>query len=323
MTDLKLIDQVRLKIRTLHYSIRTEQAYIKWIKHYVRFFRLTHPKDLNHLHINNYLSFLATKMNYSAATQSQALNAIIFLYREILKTNLDDIGNYTRAKKSTKLPVVLSKKEVGSILNQLLGKYRIMAGLLYGSGLRLLECIRLRIKDIDFDYKNITVRNGKGAKDRVTILPESQIESLYLHLALVKQIHKQDLKDGYGTVFLPYALAEKYKNANKSWGWQYVFPAAKLSIDPRSGIKRRHHMSESILQKEIRNAVHNADINKPASCHTLRHSFATHLLENGYDIRTVQELLGHKDVRTTMIYTHVLNKGGLAVHSPLDSSSKQ
>lgn len=323
MTDLKLIDQVRLKIRTLHYSIRTEQAYIKWIKHYVRFFRLTHPKDLNHLHINNYLSFLATKMNYSAATQSQALNAIIFLYREILKTNLDDIGNYTRAKKSTKLPVVLSKKEVGSILNQLSGKYRIMAGLLYGSGLRLLECIRLRIKDIDFDYKNITVRNGKGAKDRVTILPESQIESLYLHLALVKQIHKQDLKDGYGTVFLPYALAEKYKNANKSWGWQYVFPAAKLSIDPRSGIKRRHHMSESILQKEIRNAVHNADINKPASCHTLRHSFATHLLENGYDIRTVQELLGHKDVRTTMIYTHVLNKGGLAVHSPLDSSSKQ
>ena len=323
MTDLKLIDQVRLKIRTLHYSIRTEQAYIKWIKHYVRFFRLTHPKNLNHLHINNYLSFLATKMNYSAATQSQALNAIIFLYREILKTNLDDIGNYTRAKKSTKLPVVLSKKEVGSILNQLSGKYRIMAGLLYGSGLRLLECIRLRIKDIDFDYKNITVRNGKGAKDRVTILPESQIESLYLHLALVKQIHKQDLKDGYGTVFLPYALAEKYKNANKSWGWQYVFPAAKLSIDPRSGIKRRHHMSESILQKEIRNAVHNADINKPASCHTLRHSFATHLLENGYDIRTVQELLGHKDVRTTMIYTHVLNKGGLAVHSPLDSSSKQ
>ena len=323
MTDLKLIDQVRLKIRTLHYSIRTEQAYIKWIKHYVRFFRLTHPKDLNHLHINNYLSFLATKMNYSAATQSQALNAIIFLYREILKTNLDDIGNYTRAKKSTKLPVVLSKKEVGSILNQLSGKYRIMAGLLYGSGLRLLECIRLRIKDIDFDYKNITVRNGKGAKDRVTILPESQIESLYLHLALVKQIHKQDLKDGYGTVFLPYALAEKYKNANKSWGWQYVFPAAKLSIDPRSGIKRRHHMSESILQKEIRNAVHNADINKPASCHTLRHSFATHLLENGYDIRTVQELLGHKDVRTTMIYTHVLNKGGLAVLSPLDSSSKQ
>ena len=318
MSNVKLLDLVRTEMRVRHMSIRTEQAYVGWIKRYIMYHQKKHPNLMGPSEICQYLSYLAVKGNVSAATQNQALNALIFLYREILKIDLNEIGQYVRAKQIKKLPVVLSPTEVEKVFSHIYGVYSIMAGLLYGSGLRLMECVRLRVKDIDFKYKNIVVRDGKGNKDRVTILPQIYAEPLKLHLKKVQIIHQQDLLAGFGDVFLPHALERKFVGAGREWKWQYVFPASHLSHDPRSDKKRRHHLSESILQKMVRRAVKKSDITKQASCHSFRHSFATHLLENGYDIRTVQSLLGHKDVRTTMIYTHVLQRGAMAVRSPVD-----
>lgn len=318
MSNKKFLEQIRDFIRARHLSLRTEQAYLNWIKRFILFHNKRHPVSMNAREINQYLTYLAVKSNVAASTQNQALNAIMFMYREFLGKEIGDIGNFIRAKRSKKMPVVLSRQEVEKVLSNMNGVYKLMAALMYGSGLRLIECVRLRIKDVDFRYKSINVRDGKGSKDRITVLPDKVVSVLKLQINKVKIIHKQDLQDGYGTVFLPYALDKKYKNAGKSWQWQYIFPASQLSADPRSGVIRRHHISENMVQKEVRRAVRKSSLAKPASCHTFRHSFATHLLENGSDIRTVQELLGHKDLRTTMIYTHVLNRGPLAIHSPLD-----
>ncbi len=319
MSNIKLLDQARQEMRIRHMSIRTERAYLSWIKRYVLFHNKKHPQIMGPPEICRYLSFLAINREVSAATQNQALNSLIFLYREVLKKDLNDLGQYVRAKPTEKLPVVLTPGEVEQVFLHLDGVYAIMAGLLYGSGLRLMECIRLRVKDVDFKYQNIVVRDGKGNKDRVTMLPQKYADPLKLQFKKVQIIHRQDLHDGYGEVFLPRALSKKFIGASTEWKWQYVFPASQLSVDPRTGRKRRHHLSESILQKMVRQAVKKSEITKQASCHTLRHSFATHLLENGYDIRTVQSLLGHKDVRTTMIYTHVLQRGAMAVRSPVDN----
>jgi len=318
MSDKKLIEQIRDKIRLKHYSIRTEKTYVDWAKRFILYNNKRHPLELGEKEINAYLTFLAVKVKVAASTQNQALNAIIFMYQEVLNKNIGDIGMFKFAKRPEKIPVVLTKEEAGQLFKHLNGINRIMAGLLYGAGMRLMECVRLRIKDVDFGYNQMIIRDGKGSKDRVTLLPSSIKKQLALQIKKVKLIHEQDLTDGFGEVYLPNAIDKKYKNAGRETGWQYVFPSVKRSVDPRSGIERRHHISEAVLQKAIKKAIIAAGIVKSASCHTLRHSFATHLLENGYDIRTVQELLGHKDIRTTMIYTHVLNKGGLAVRSPLD-----
>ncbi len=318
MSNEKILDQLRNRIRAKHFSLRTEQNYVQWIKRFILFHHKRHPREMAAKEINEYLTYLAVKANVAAATQNQALNAIIFFYREILNRDIPNIGEFIRAKTTQRLPVVLSKDEVNHLLNHLEGKYKLMAGLLYGSGLRLLECLRLRVKDVDFQYNQITVHDAKGHKDRITLLPYTFKQSLQLQIKSAKILHEQDLQAGYGSVYLPYALERKYKNAATDFCWQYIFPADTLSVDPRSGLKRRHHLSESVLQRAVKQAVYQSKILKPATCHTLRHSFATHLLENGYDIRTVQELLGHKDVRTTMIYTHVLNRGGLGVKSPID-----
>ena len=265
-----------------------------------------------------FLSYLANERNVAAATQNQALNAINFLYKMVLEKELGEIQGIVRAKKPKRLPVVLSVTEVKLLLQEIEGDQWMMASLLYGSGLRLMECLRLRVKDIDLDKRMITVRSGKGNKDRVTMLPGNLIEYLQAHMAKVRALHQRDLAEGFGQVYLPYALERKYPNASREWGWQYVFPADRRSADPVSGQTRRHHFYPSTLQKSVKHAVRKCGIHKPASCHTLRHSFATHLLERGYDIRTVQELLGHEDIRTTQIYTHVLNKGGMSVISPFD-----
>ncbi len=317
-TQPRLLDQVRDTIRLKHYSIRTEETYIGWIKRYIFFHNKRHPKDMGEIEIKAFLTNLAVNRNVAASTQNQAFNALLFLYREVLKQNFGDFSDTVRAKKPKRLPIVFTKAEVKLIIEQLDGAKWLMAQLMYGSGLRLMECMRLRVKDIDFSYRQVTVRDGKGGNDRMTMLPVITVETLNRHLEKVKLTHQLDLKAGFGSVYLPYALERKYKNANKSWGWQYVFPSTKRSIDPRSRIERRHHMHESVIQRAVRQAIRKAGITKGGNCHTLRHSFATHLLESGYDIRTVQELLGHKDVRTTMIYTHVLNRGGRAVQSPGD-----
>lgn len=314
----KLLDQVRDALRLKHYSIRTEEAYVDWIKRFILFHNKRHPREMGTPEIEHFLTHLAVEQNVAASTQNQALAAILFLYRQVLKQELDTPINSIRAKQPKRLPVVLTPHEVNLILRHLSGTHRLMAQLLYGSGLRLMECVRLRVKDVDFAHHAIIVRDGKGEQDRVTILPDSLCALLQEHLQRVKRLHDQDLARGSGAVYLPYALERKYPNANREWGWQYVFPSERLSTDPRSGITRRHHLDESGLQKAVRQAAQRAHIPKPVGCHTFRHSFATHLLQNGYDIRTVQELLGHKDVKTTMIYTHVLQRGGLAVQSPLD-----
>lgn len=316
----KLLDQVRAAIRTRHYSIRTEQAYVQWIRRFILFHNKRHPSTMNIRHVEAFLTHLAVDGKVAAATQNQALNAIVFLYKEVLKTEFGLLQGAVRAKRPERLPVVLPRDEVAQIFAHLDGQDRLMAGLLYGSGLRLMECVRLRVKDVNFTYGQITVRDGKGKKDRVTMLPENLREPLRLHLEKVKILHDQDVREHFGAVYLPYALERKYPNANRDWGWQYVFPAEQRSVDPRSSVERRHHISEQVLQRALRKAVRAANIHKPVTCHTLRHCFATHLLENNYDIRTVQELLGHKDVRTTMIYTHVLNRGGRGVRSPLDGT---
>jgi integron integrase len=318
----KLLDRVRWLLRTKHYSIRTEQAYVDWIRRFILFHGKRHPDEMGEREISDFLSHLAVEKNVSASTQNQAFSALLFLYQQVLDRKLQFIDDVQRVKRPAKLPVVFTPAEARAIIAHLKGDYRLMAELLYGAGLRLLECLRLRVKDIDFQYGHITVRDGKGLRDRITVLPDRLRQPLRRHLERIREIHQNDLANGNGRVYLPFALDRKYRRANRSWPWQYVFPADKLAVDPRSGEKRRHHVMENNLQKAVKIAIERAAIRKTGSCHTFRHSFATHLLENGHDIRTVQELLGHKDVSTTMIYTHVLNRPGIAVQSPLDIKSK-
>lgn len=314
----KLLDQVRLHIRTRHYSIRTEEAYISWIKDFILFHNKRHPNQMGAPEVSSYLSYLASERHVASATQNQALAALLFLYKDVLAQPLDWIEGVQRAKRSSRLPVVFTKDEAKKVISHLEGTKWLMASLLYGAGLRLMECVRLRVKDIDFIRNQITVRDGKGGKDRVTMLPRRLKEPLRTHLERIKVLHDRDLEEGFGHVHLPFALARKYPNAAREWFWQYVFPAPQRSIDPRTGRELRHHISETMLQKAVKQAIRAAGVKKPGSCHTFRHSFATHLIESGYDIRTVQELMGHSDVKTTMIYTHVLNKGGRGVDSPFD-----
>jgi integron integrase len=314
----EIFKKLQIEIRYRHYSIRTEQTYIQWVRRFLYFHKMKPVDDLSAGDVKAFLEYLAVKKQVSASTQNQALNAIVFLFGTVLKKNLGEIGEFRRAKRPVRLPVVLAREEADKLLNALPGLYALMAGLLYGSGLRLMECVRLRVKDIDFAQNQIIVRDGKGQKDRITMLPKRFQEPLRKHLESVKKFHDEDLAKKFGEVWLWPSLELKYKNASKEWIWQYVFPADNLSVDPRSGRVRRHHVNENALQKFIKKAAQSAGINKKVSCHTLRHSFATHLLEGGYDIRTVQELLGHSDVSTTMIYTHVLNTPGLAVRSPVD-----
>jgi integron integrase len=314
----KLLDQVSTVARLKHLSTRTEKAYRHQIKRFIVFHKLRHPQNMREEEIRAYLSHLAIDRNVAASTQNVALAALLFLYRDVLKIDLNRIEDIERARLPTRLPIVFTRDEVKAILKQLSSVDHIVASLMYGTGLRLMECLRLRIKDIDFCYNQIFIRSGKGEKDRVTMLPISLKEPLRKLMLTVKLIHQTDLKQGLGEVHLPYALARKYSGAARQWGWQYLFPAGEITKDPRTNKLRRHHIHESKVQRAVKNAIRTARIVKRGSCHTLRHSFATHLLEDGYDIRTVQELLGHKDVRTTMIYTHVLNRGGRGVKSPLD-----
>ena len=314
----KLLDQVRGKIRLKHYSIRTEQAYVDWIKRFILHFDKRHPRELGAAEVEAFLTHLAVAGNVAAATQNQAKSALLFLYREVLETELPWLDNVERARTPKRLPGVLTREEVQGVLGRLTGTHWLIASLLYGAGLRIMEGLRLRVKDVEFSRREILVRDGKGFKDRVTMLPAALAAPLAEHLERVKALHGRDLAAGRGAVYLPYALERKYPGAARDWAWQYVFPSANLSADPRTGIERRHHLQDQAVQRAMRQAVRDAGVNKPATPHTLRHSFATHLLEGGYDIRTVQELLGHADVSTTMIYTHVLNKGGRGVTSPLD-----
>jgi len=315
-----LFNRLTTIIRTRHYSIRTEQSYIAWVVRYIIFHNRADPESLTSKDIICYLEYLVVKRNVSASTQAQALNALMFLYRHVYKMPMDDIGDFVRAKKPRKLPVVLSVHEVKLLLTHIShDTHRLMSSLMYGCGLRLMECTRLRVLDIDFDYKQILIRNGKGKKDRVVPLPEKAFKKLQEQLSRVKDMHLRDLDAGMGKVYMPIALTRKYPNASKELNWQFVFPSVKHSVDPRSGEVRRHHIHESNIQKSIKCAAIQAGINKRVSSHVLRHSFATHLLSSGYDIRTVQELLGHANVSTTMIYTHVLNKPGISVNSPLDT----
>jgi integron integrase len=314
----RLLERVRAHIRFKHYSIRTEEAYLQAIKRFILFHHKRHPREMGADEIRQYLSYLATEGHVSASTQNQALAALLFLYRDVLGTELPFIDGIEKAKRPVRVPVVLTREEASRIISHLSGVYHLMASLLYGSGLRLMECVRLRVKDVDFGYKQITVRDGKGEKDRRTVLPLSLMEPLGRQLVRARLFHEEDLQRGCGKVYLPYALERKYPNAATEWAWQWVFPAQKISSDPRTGRFRRHHTSGDRLQVEVRRAVRQACISKRVSCHTFRHSFATHMLEDGYDIRTVQELLGHASVQTTQIYTHVLNRGGHGVKSPLD-----
>lgn len=314
----KLLDQVRDKIRLKHYSIRTEQAYVDWVRRFVLFHGKRHPSVMGAAEVEAFLTHLAVEGKVSASTQNQAKAAILFLYREVIGQELPWLDGVEQAKVSRRLPVVLTHAEVSALLDRLKGVHALLGRLLYGTGMRLMEGMRLRVKDVEFERKEIVVRDGKGFKDRVTMLPLALVEPLRSHLAEVRKLHEDDLKAGFGRVYLPYALEKKYPNADREWGWQYVFPATQVSVDPRSGVTRRHHLDEKVLQRAMKQAVRDAGLVKPATPHTLRHSFATHLLQSGYDIRTVQELLGHKDVATTMIYTHVLNRGGQGVVSPLD-----
>ena len=315
----RLLDRLRGSIRRLHYSRRTEEAYIHWTKRFIFFHGKRHPSELGESEVTSFLNYLAADRNVAASTQNQALSAVLFLYKEVLGTPLDWLDGLVRAKRPKRMPVVLTREEVEKILGALEGTHWLMASLLYGTGMRLMECLRLRVKDVDFAYGQILIRDGKGEKDRITMLPEKLKVPLQTHLQKVRSLHDQDLREGFGEVHLPYALARKYPRAGFEWGWQYVFPSKNRSIDPDDGVIRRHHLDESVLQRAVRTAVRALDIAKPVHCHTFRHSFATHVLQSGYDIRTVQELLGHSDVSTTMIYTHVLNKGGRGVVSPLDA----
>jgi len=314
----RLLDQVRARIRFKHYSIRTEQAYIDWIRRFIKFNRNRHPVELSSRDVELFLTHLASVGHVAASTQNQAQSALLFLYREVLSRELPWLEGVVRAKMPSRLPVVLTRTEVADVLTRMRGTHRLIGDLLYGTGMRIMEALRLRVKDVDFGRREILVRDGKGAKDRVTMLPDRLFPVLRAHLIEAKRLHRMDLQDGFGAAWMPFALARKYPTAANEWAWQYVFPADRRSADPRTGIMRRHHISDQSFQRAMREALRASGIAKPATPHTLRHSFATHLLEAGYDIRTVQELLGHSDVSTTMVYTHVLNRGGRGVASPLD-----
>lgn len=314
----KLLDALRTQLRVMHYAIRTEDAYVDWVKRFILFHGKRHPRDMGPKEVAEFLSHLAVARNVSASTQNQAKAAILFLYRHVLGTQLPWVDDVVIAKVPQRLPVVLTAREVRSLLHELNGTTALVASLLYGTGMRLMEGLRLRVKDIDFERREIVIREGKGSKNRVTVLPENLIDPLQQRLRKTQQLHQTDLDAGYGEVHMPDALQVKYPKAGRAWGWQYVFPSQARSVDPRSGVIRRHHLSEQSVQRAISGAAKRAGIHKPCSPHTLRHSFATHLLQAGYDIRTVQELLGHANVATTQIYTHVLNKGGRGVLSPLD-----
>jgi integron integrase len=314
----RLIERLAAEIRRRKYSIRTEQAYESWVCRFILFCGGRDPSEVGADRIVAFLEDLAVRGQVSASTQNQALNALVFLYKQVLGQALAELGDFTRAKRPRRLPVVLTRGEVARVLEQLDGMPHLMTALLYGTGMRLMECVRLRVQDVDFQYRQIIVRDGKGQKDRVVPLPKRLEQPLTEHLEKVRALHRQDLEQGYGEVFLPDALARKWPKAPSEWIWQYLFPSGRLSVDPRSGKTRRHHLHENGLQKAVKRAAQLAGITKKVNCHSLRHSFATHLLETGYDIRTVQELLGHADVSTTMIYTHVLNRGGQGVLSPLD-----
>lgn len=314
----RLLEKVRGRMRRLGMSLRTEEAYVGWIRRFIVANGKRHPRDLGAREVEAFLTHLATHGKVAASTQNQALSALLFLYREVLQQDLPWMENIRRAKRPQRLPVVLARDEVARLLSEMSGVTWLMASLLYGSGMRLMECVRLRVKDVDFARREITVRQGKGGKDRRTMLPAMSVDALQGQLAEARRMHERDLAAGFGEVWLPNALARKYPHAPREWGWQYVFPASARGVDPRSGEVHRHHLDETVLQRAVKRAVRTAGLTKPATCHTLRHSFATHLLEAGHDIRTIQELLGHKDVATTQIYTHVLNRGGHGVLSPLD-----
>lgn len=313
-----LLDRVRHKIRVKHYSLRTEQAYVDWIKRFIHFHGKRHPAEMGAGEVEAFLTHLAAVRNVAASTQNQAKSALLFLYREVLAIDLPWLDHVERAREPSRLPVVLTKEEVALVLRRLEGMHALLGRLLYGTGMRIMEGVRLRVKDVEFARREIVIRDGKGQKDRVSMLPNGLVLPLRMQIETALETHERDLAAGHGNVWLPHALARKYPNAAIAPGWQYVFPAPFRSVDPRSGIVRRHHLGDQAFQRAMRQAVRDAGIHKPASPHTLRHSFATHLLENGYDIRTVQELLGHSNVTTTMIYTHVLNRGGRGVVSPLD-----
>lgn len=319
MAERKLLDRVSDLARLKHLSLRTEEAYRNWIKRFIFFHGKRHPRELDGAAVGTFLTYLAVDEHVSASTQNQAFSALLFLYKQVLQMEPPNIEGVQRAKPSRRLPVVFTQAESRAVISRMKGARRLVASLLYGSGLRIMEAVRLRIKDLDFERYEITVRDAKGERQRVTMLPRALTPRLEIQIAAVRKLHQWDLQRGYGEVYLPYALDRKYRNAARSFSWQYLFPAEHFSLDPRSGKMRRHHMAEQNVQRSVKAALHAAGIRKNGSCHSFRHSFATHLLEDGYDIRTVQELLGHKDVRTTMIYTHVLSKGGRGVRSPLDA----
>ena len=319
----RLLDQVRESIRRRNYSYRTEEAYVHWVRRFIYFSGKRHPLLLGEREVTAFLNHLAGERNVAAATQNQALAALLFLYREVLEQPFGWLHELERAKGPVRVPTVLTRDEARRLLLAMRGTKWLIASLLYGAGLRLTECLKLRVKDVDFGYGQIVVRNGKGAKDRVTMLPRSTIEPLKRQLAMAKELHERDLAAGYGEVELPDALARKYPRAPYEWAWKFVFPSLRRSVDPRTGVIRRHHLYDNYVTRAVKQAAHAARIDKPVSCHTLRHSFVTHLIEAGYDIRTVQELLGHSDVSTTMVYTHVLNKAGRAVLSPLDGLAQR
>jgi integron integrase len=320
MPPSRLLDQIRHAIRLRHYSYRTEQAYVDWIKRYIVYNGKRHPSSLGATEVERFLSHLAEQRNVAAATQAQALSALLFLYKRVLNVDLPWLDSVVRAKRPKRLPTVLTQKEAQRVVANLPGVFWLIGGLLYGSGLRLTEALRLRVKDLELDRRRLMVRDGKGAKDRVTLLPSSLAAPLESHLETVRMLHHQAMEHGYGGVDLPHALARKYPQAQFEWGWQYAFPASRPSADPRSGTRRRHHVMDESVQRQVRKAARAAGIEKPVSPHTFRHSFATHLLEDGYDIRTVQELMGHRSVKTTQIYTHVMASGKSAVRSPLDQA---
>jgi integron integrase len=316
------MDQMRGALRTRHYARRTEKAYCLWVERFIRFHRMRHPAEMGEAEINAFLTHLAVDGKVSASTQNQALAGLLFLYRTVIGREIGDLTGVVRARKQKRLPVVLTREEVRAVLDEMAGVCWLAASLMYGTGLRLTECLTLRVQDVDFARGQVVVRDGKGGKDRVTMLPESLVEELRHQIRLAKRVHERDLGDGWGQVLLPDALERKYPNAAAEWRWQWVFPQERRWRNRRTGLQGRHYMDQSIVQRAVHEATRRAGIAKRVSCHTLRHSFATHLLESGYDIRTIQELLGHKDVSTTMIYTHVLNKGGLGVRSPLDTGRK-
>jgi integron integrase len=318
MNRSRLLDRVREALRVRHYALRTEEVYLQWIRRFIIFNDKRHPDEMGEEEVQNFLSHLAVVGKVAASTQNQALSALLFLYGKVLGRELDWLQGVTRAKQPKRLPVVLTREEVSRLLAEMIGTNALVASLLYGTGMRVMEGVRLRVKDIDFGYRVITVREGKGNKDRSVPLPESLVAPLQAQLTRVRAVHNADLALGFGTVYLPHALERKYPNANREWGWQYAFPATKRAEDPRSGVVQRHHWSEQRIQRALRRAAHAIFLTKRISSHVLRHSFATHLLEAGYDIRTIQELLGHKDVTTTMIYTHVAGRGAGGVRSPLD-----